>query len=382
MKDNLKVYKKLSGLLYKDMLGIAAEEETKELNSLLQEHKVKGIEPGKIIARLQEKDIFDGMEAYRKFSQSHGRERRLGWWISAAASVILLFIATWWLQQKSGQIENESVVTEMIHPGQSCATVTLADGRLVPLEKDTREWQEQDGTILRTESGGLTYKIRQVNPTMEMVYNTVTIPRGGEYRLELSDGTKVWLNAETELKFPVNFSGRSRDVYLKGEAYFQVNRDKEHEFRVHTSMGTVKVLGTDFNVRDYADEQKVITTLESGKVMYVSDESKKEVILSPGTQVQEDKTGTIKTGKVDIIQYVGWREGKYVFENVPLEEIMQTLGRWYDINVIYIDPATKKLNFSGNLERFENINVFLELIETGGDVKFKTEGKTIIIDKK
>lgn len=382
MKDNLKVYKKLSGLLYKNMLGIAAEEETKELNSLLQEHKVKGIEPGKIIARLQEEDIFDGMEAYRKFRQSHGRERRLGWWISAAASVILLFIATWWLQQKSGQIENESVVTEMIHPGQSCATVTLADGRLVPLEKDTREWQEQDGTILRTESGGLTYKIRQVNPTMEMVYNTVTIPRGGEYRLELSDGTKVWLNAETELKFPVNFSGRSRDVYLKGEAYFQVNRDKEHEFRVHTSMGTVKVLGTDFNVRDYADEQKVITTLESGKVMYVSDESKKEVILSPGTQVQEDKTGTIKTGKVDIIQYVGWREGKYVFENVPLEEIMQTLGRWYDINVIYIDPATKKLNFSGNLERFENINVFLELIETGGDVKFKTEGKTIIIDKK
>lgn len=382
MMDDLKIYKTLSGLLYKDMLGIVSEEEKKELNALLEEYKVRGIEPDKIVARLQEEGPFDGMKAYQKFRKSKGTERRLGWWLSAAASVTLLLIATWWLQREPEQMKNKTAVTEMIHPGQSCATVTLADGSLVPLEKDIREWQERDGTILRTESGGLTYKTNRDNQITEVVYNTVTIPRGGEYRLELADGTKVWLNAETELKFPVNFSGITRDVYLKGEAYFQVSRDKEHEFRVHTSMGTVKVLGTNFNVRDYTDEQRVVTTLESGKVVYVSDESKKEVVLVPGTQVQEDRSGTIKTGKVDVIQYVGWREGKYVFENVTLEEIMQTLGRWYDIDVVYIDPNTKKLNFSGNLERFENIDIFLNLIGTGGDVKFKTEGKTILIDKK
>ena len=123
-----------------------------------------------------------------------------------------------------------------------------------------------------------------------MMYNTVTIPRGGEYRLELSDGTKVWLNAETELRFPVSFSGNTRDVYLKGEAYFEVKKDADCPFLVHSSMGCVKVLGTSFNVRYYADEREVVTTLESGKVMYFSDDLSKTVVLSPGQQAV-DKEG-------------------------------------------------------------------------------------------
>ena len=197
------------------------------------------------------------------------------------------------------------------------------------------------------ESGTLVYKANLHNETAEVMYNTVTIPRGGEYCLELADGTKVWLNAETELRFPVNFSDKTRDVYLKGEAYFQVSKDELHAFQVHTSMGTVAVLGTSFNVRDYADEQKVVTTLEMGKVMYVSGENKKEIILTPGFQVQEEKTGEIKMKKVDVMQYVGWREGKYVFENTALVDIMRTLERWYDIDVVYVDPVVKRLSFHG-----------------------------------
>ena len=190
------------------------------------------------------------------------------------------------------------------------------------------------------------------------------------------------MNAETELRFPVNFTGERREVYLKGEAYFQVKRDEKHAFMVHTSMGVVEVLGTSFNVRDYEGEQEVVTTLESGKVMYVSEGSKEQVILEPGYQTLEKRSSQVEVRKVDPIQYIGWREGKYVFEDMALEDIMQTLCRWYDIDVVYADPTVKKFHFTGDLERYESINVFLNFIETGGDVKFRTEGKTIIIDKK
>lgn len=236
--------------------------------------------------------------------------------------------------------------------------------------------------MLHSDSGALVYTANVEKAVTEVMYNTVEIPRGGEYRLELADGTKVWLNAATELRFPVNFAGDAREVYLKGEAYFQVKRDEEHPFMVHTSMGVVEVLGTSFNVRDYEEEREVVTTLETGKVIYVSGNSKEKVMLKPGYQALEKEASPVKVRKVNPVQYIGWREGKYVFEDVALEDIMQTLGRWYDIDVVYADSTVKKLHFTGDLERYESINVFLSFIETGGDVKFKTEGKTIIIDKK
>ncbi|HAP16899.1 FecR family protein [Butyricimonas virosa] len=386
MMDDLKIYERLSDLLYKDLLGMASKEEKQELDSLCEEYGVKEMDRDEIVARLQGTDDFDGREAYRKFKILKKNERktfRIGWWVSTAASVVVLCIVGWWLNNGPEQIKKvEPVVAEIICPGQSCAVITLADGKQVSLEENIQELKESDGTILRSEFGTLVYKANLHNETAEVMYNTVTIPRGGEYCLELADGTKVWLNAETELRFPVNFSDKTRDVYLKGEAYFQVSKDELHAFQVHTSMGTVAVLGTSFNVRDYADEQKVVTTLEMGKVMYVSGENKKEIILTPGFQVQEEKTGEIKMKKVDVMQYVGWREGKYVFENTALVDIMRTLERWYDIDVVYVDPVVKDYHFTGDLERYESINVFLNFIETGGDVKFKMEGKTIIIGKK
>ncbi len=387
MMDDSNIHEKLSDLLYKDILGLAGEEEQRELNSLLARYGLRGMDRDEIITRLEEKDIFDGKKAYQKFRELknvRGRKvRRLGWWISSAASIVVILGGAWWLNREPVQVRKiEPIVAELIHPGESCAVITLADGKQVSLESHVRELEESDGTILRSESGELVYKANRENVVADVMYNTLTIPRGGEYRLELADGTKVWLNAETELKFPVNFSGDTREVYLKGEAYFQVSKDVQHEFRVHTSMGIVKVLGTSFNVRDYVGEQRVVTTLETGKVAYVSDELKQEVVLTPGFQVQEGKSGEIEMKKVDVIQYIGWREGKYVFEDATLENIMQTLERWYDIDVVYMDESVRNYHFTGDLERYEDINVFLDFIETGGDVKFKTEGKTIIIDKK
>ena len=126
----------------------------------------------------------------------------------------------------------------------------------------------------------------------------------------------------------------------------------------------------------------MVTTLETGKVMYVSGNTREKVTLNPGYQVLEKESSPVEARKVDPLQYTGWREGKYVFEDVALEDIMRTLCRWYDIDVVYANPAVKKFHFTGDLERYESISIFLSFIETGGDVKFKTEGKTIIIDKK
>ena len=386
MMNDLNIYGRISDLFYKDMLGLADEEEKRELDSLLVTYKLKGLDREKIIARLQEQEVFDGKEAYREFralKQLGGRNRRLIWWTSIAASVVVLVVAGWWFgrepEPKSGNVQ---IMAEAIQPGQSRAVVTLADGQQIVLEQANRKIEESDGTVLHSDSGALVYTANAEKTVAKVMYNKVSIPRGGEYRLELADGTKVWLNAATELRFPVNFTGDMREVYLKGEAYFQVKRDEKHPFIVHTSMGAVEVLGTSFNVRDYEDEREVVTTLETGKVMYVSGNTREKVTLNPGYQVLEKESSPVEVRKVDPLEYTGWREGKYVFEDVALEDIMRTLCRWYDIDVVYANPAVKKFHFTGDLERYESISIFLSFIETGGDVKFKTEGKTIIIDKK
>lgn len=383
MKNEVKIHERLSDLLYRDMLGLVSGEECAELEDLLEKYDLKGLEREKIITRLEEKDVFDGKEVYRKLRQSKFGRRRL-WirWSGVAASIALLVVCLWVWRTPEYGMEQALLLSEVILPGHSCAVVTLADGKQVALEKEIRKIEEIDGTILHSGEGELIYKTNGKKEVPEIMYNTVTIPRGGEYRLELSDGTKVWLNAETELRLPVSFSGNTRDVYLKGEAYFEVKKDTNRPFLVHSSMGCVKVLGTSFNVRDYIDEREVVTTLESGKVVYFSANLTKNVVLLPGQQAVDKEGDSLELREVDPLQYSGWREGKYVFENVTLESIMRTLARWYDIDVEYVDPVVKNLHFTGDLERYESINVFLDFIETGGDVRFKTEGKKIIVYKK
>ena len=214
-----------------------------------------------------------------------------------------------------------------------------------------------------------------------MVYNTIDIPIGGEYQLVLADGTKVWLNADSKLRFPVSFTAERREVYLEGEAYFEVAKDSEHPFIVHISRGAIEVLGTGFNVRDYREEQKTVTTLVQGKVVYRSERQPgREIMLEPGFQIKDEEGGSLQPRKVDVILYTGWKDGKYVFENATLEEIMQVLSRWYDIAVFYKREEVKKLHFTGDLERYKTINDFLEFMEIGGNVRFSIKGKTVLIE--
>lgn len=387
MQDDINTYEYLTDLLYKDLLGLLNAEEKEILYTLRLKYGIKEIDVDEIINRLQGKDEFDGKKAYQEFKKSKFIPRKsfvLLRRFSIAASVILMIFVSIYLYRHDDEKNNIEKIslTEHITPGKSLALLTLADGRQIPLEKDIDELKVGNSAILRSKAGILEYKSIVDEIPDILMYNKITVPRGGEYCLKLSDGTKVWLNSDSELKYPIKFSDDSRAVYLKGEAYFQVSKSDKSNFAVHTSMGSINVLGTSFNVRDYAEERKVITTLETGKIEYISAYNNEKYVVRPGFQVREMDSGKVDVEKVDVMNYTAWHIGKYVFENETLGNIMQNLERWYDFEVVFVDESLKNNHFTGDLERYDSIDTFLNFIEVGGNVKFKIDGRMIIIDKK
>ena len=192
----------------------------------------------------------------------------------------------------------------------------------------------------------------------------------------MEDGTKVWINSASRLRYPVVFSGNIREVYLEGEAYFEVQREGDRPFIVHSGEQKVTVLGTSFGISCYASEANDYTTLVSGKVKVDFERGKQSFVLEPGMQVAYNKeSGMVRERRVDVAEFVAWKEGKYVFKQKRLEDILSTLSRWYDFEVFYQNSEMKEVLFSGELRRFDDFNYLLQLIERTSDVKF-------IIDKK
>ena len=192
----------------------------------------------------------------------------------------------------------------------------------------------------------------------------------------LDDGTRVWVNAESRVKYPVRFSEKERIVSVKGEAYFDVTKNAQ-PFIVETDFGKVKVLGTSFGVRVYADEA-ALTTLVSGKVKFTNNKGK-SVELTPGEQAVASLEGTLTKRNVNLEEYVGWKDGWYIFKEKRLEEVMLTLSRWYGVTVFYQNPQVKDIRFSGNLKRYNSINTFLEVLAGSEDVKYKIDGNVVIL---
>jgi len=210
----------------------------------------------------------------------------------------------------------------------------------------------------------------------DIVYNKLSIPRGGEYRVELEDGTMVWINSASCLRYPVVFSDDIREVYLEGEAYFEVQRDVNRPFVVYSGAQKVTVLGTSFGISCYADETNDYTTLVDGKIKVDFEQEKQSFVLEPGMQIEYNKESRIAMEKkVDVAEFVAWKDGKYVFLQKRLEDILFTLSRWYDFEVFYRNEEVKEVLFSGELKRFDDFSYLLRLIERTSDVKF-------IIDKK
>lgn len=319
---------------------------------------------------------------YNRIRRLQIKRRRIGWRIGVAmaAAVILViginFSSSLHQEKHWGSVPFASTV---ISSGKRVAIITLANGEQLELGNGDPKIHEENGALLKMDSSVITYQSLQTENN-EIAYNTLSVPLGGEYQIILSDSTKVWVNADSKLKYPIAFRSERREVFLEGEAYFEVKKDRQHPFIVHTSRGSVKVLGTRFNVRDYQEEAKVVTTLVEGKVAYSRTVQSDEVVLVPGYQLEDNGIAELIPRQVDVEMYVGWKDGKYIFDDATLEEIMQVLSRWYDVTVFYKSEKPKDLHFTGDLERYENINDFLHFMELGGKVTFNIQGKTIIIE--
>ena len=375
----------LSDLIYKDFLGALTEKERQELAALIKRYPITVADRAVLRARMEEEEPFNAREAYLEFVRRTRRRIILRRLRNAAAIALLIGCGgmAWWFYQPATPVKApvEMATVQPILPGSSKAVITLSNGERIELENLNRQLQESNGTRIEAANGSLIYS--DTTQSQETLYNEIAIPRGGEFHLTMADGTQVWLNADTRLKYPVNFNGKTREVFLQGEAYFEVAPNAEQPFLVNTTRGCIQVLGTAFNVRDYAEEKKVVTVLESGKVRYTTAGKQQESReLRPGFLLEDVEGQHLHARQVNTRLYTEWRNGKYIFENASVEEIMSTLQRWYNIDVIYADEKVKQLHFTGDLERYETFDVFLHFMETGGDIRFQIKDNIVIVNKK
>ena len=308
------------------------------------------------------------------------RRMTLRW--SVAASVILLiglFVGRMVNEWRNLDEMRMLAETERIVPGVK-AELILSTGERVVLNQQRVSIEGVNETGIQNDSvTGLNYTTAKVQGE-ELVYNTMRIPVGGFYQLALSDGSKVWLNSMTELRFPVAFTGEERKVYLTGEAYFEVAPDSKHPFIVVTEEGMeVKVYGTEFNMSTY-QHGVVQTVLVSGKVGIRVNATGKEVMLAPKQMAEySEKTGMVRVEEADPYRYIAWKDGEFVFERETIEEIMERLGRWYDVKVFYENESLKQKRFTGVISRYENIEQVFRLIEGPATLRFEVKGNVVTV---
>ena len=304
--------------------------------------------------------------------------QKTGRWItwSTYAAVIVLFVSIgifWLVNEEKQEVENGTVA--QIEHGSMKAQLVLANGKKVDLRPETSlQLEEVGGTRILTSDNRIKYsgKDSLAGQSAEVKYNTLIVPRGGEFSLELADGTRVWLNAESRLRYPVAFTGKERKVEMEGEVYFEVAKNKEKPFIVTVNGVDIRVLGTSFNVSAYQEE--VVTTLVEGKVQLKK--GNEQVILSPNQQaIWSDDEFRVK--QVDARNYVLWKEGIFYFEDVDLETILDDMARWYNVNVFYMNPALKEMKFSVEIRRYGDINEILRRIGQTKRVKFEIKDRTI-----
>lgn len=275
-----------------------------------------------------------------------------------------------------------AVKQETILPGTFKAILTLASGEQVSLEDMLNDSLQKDGMLIRKGIRELSYEqttglIQEGAP----LFNTITIPRSGEYKLTLSDGTRVWLNSASELRYPVKFTEDRRQVFLKGEAYFEVTGDAGHPFVVKTANVDVKILGTGFNVMAYPDDTKTEVTLVHGKVEVQTD--KQQLTLQPEEQyVHQIATHLGEVRKVDVTQYIDWKQGVLNFEAMPLEDLTRRLGRWYDVDFYFTSRELKELKYSGAFKKYNELRYVLNIIEEITNVQFVVNNRTVIVNRK
>ena len=314
------------------------------------------------------------------------RRQRWVWVMSAVASVALVICCCWFVYYRANTEQKLNVAVQKIVPGQYNAVLEMADGATYQLGEQQYFLQERTGNQIKVDSTVLSYLPvnNKSGLSQDVVYNKLSVPKGGEYRIELEDGTKVWINSASRLRYPVVFSGNIREVYLEGEAYFHVTASKEHPFIVKTKDMDVMVTGTEFNVKAYPDEMNVQTTLLQGVVTVFSGFEKKEKVeIKPNQQVEWCRDSVkMRVREVDPDLFMAWKNGRFIFRQDRLGDIMRTLARWYGVEVVYLDESVKSMLFAGKLDRSEEITPILDVLRTTDKLSVDVKGKKIVIGLK
>jgi ferric-dicitrate binding protein FerR (iron transport regulator) len=303
--------------------------------------------------------------------------------IAAAATVILCICgaAFWMLSQQNKEkltalIAPPQKQNTKILPGGNHAILTMADGSQIVLDS-IQDGNISNGTATISKQGGLlVYDGSFSKKNAPIAFNTLITPRGGQYKIVLADGSKVWLNASSSLHFPTSFTGKERDVDLTGEAYFEIAKNKKKPFHVNVNGYRVEVLGTHFDVNAYADEGAIKTSLLQGSVKI----KKGNIIgmLKPGQQGVLAKNGTsIEIKKTDMNEVVAWKNGLFQFDGADIKSVMRQIGRWYDVEILYVGKVPDR-RFEGKISRDAQLSDVLRILELS-NVKFKVQGKKILV---
>lgn len=373
-------------------MGVILPEDEEKLNAWLEEDARNK----DLYRRILEVENFSTRDMYAKRldvehtwdalkEQLAGQRKRRSlfssWQIGVAASVILLVgIGLYWGFNKKPKVKQVEVVAHVEMGGAKAILVTSRGDEIVLQDSSVQLITLGGGMVAKNDGVQVSYKENEGAGKEDVLeYNTIRVPRGGEYKLFLSDSTEVFLNSDSEIRFPVKFGKGKRDVFLRGEAFFVVTKDASRPFVVNANdKMSVEVLGTQFNLQAYPDDAFVETTLNEGAVRVFN--GKQGVRLRPDEQAVYDE-GKFTVRKVDASSYSAWKEGRFMLLNHSLENIMTRLARWYNIDIFWENPEVKEYHFSGELARYEDFTEILRMLELATRVHFEVKDRTVFVRK-
>ena len=370
-------------LILKYLQGKLAEEEKRQLDEWLKDDRNKKlfsrlVNKQRILVKMERLDEYDWEKSWEVMEKKLHERKKFSWkyWGMVASLLGIVLLGTWVFMEKNEK-KSPVVVMRGVEPGGVFAELVLPDGKIVELNKDSNNlFLGESGKVLRNENVVL-FLTQESVQLQKVGYSEIRTPRGGEYQVVLPDNSIVWLNADSKLRFPLTFSGKERRVFASGELYFQVAKDSLSPFRIEVEgLYEVEVLGTEFNVRAYSDLPSA-TTLVDGRVL-IRDKGTK-VVLKPGEQAVKGKHGEVVVREVDVAPYIAWKQGYFLFEDERLEDILNELARWYDVNVFFENSSVREERFSVDMPRHESFEEVLRLIEQTRSIQIEIEGNNVFV---
>ncbi len=325
-------------------------------------------------------------DAWNKISTQAKKQKKLqiNWKaISVAASILVLIGSSLFIWQNFESTDEKWAKLNELAKVNESVKLVLQSGQEIELNDTANTYVKLEGKSVRTNQGSVSYKDdEELDVTEEVVYHELIIPKGGRYELTLADGTLVILNSESKIKFPSHFQGNTREVWMSGEAYFDVEHNAAKPFVVHSKGFDTRVLGTEFNVKAYSDESSEEVTLVEGSVEVKSEINK--ALLKPGYQIQTEVGSEIisKPRKVDTYIYTAWKEGVLYFDDIKLSDLLNNLNRWYNFSFEFKDEALKEKLYTGGIKKNDDLQKVFTMIEKVNDVEFNVKKNHIVISNK